>query len=59
VKRVAEKLGVSVAEFIQRAVRQALSVKGEKPWMKYAGFVESSDSNTNQLIDEVVYGSKD
>ena len=58
-KQEAAELGVSIAEFVRRAVRQALPVKGEKPWMRYAGFVESGNSSSSQSIDEVVYGSKD
>ena len=55
----AAALGISVAEFIRRAVREMLPVNGEGPWMKYAGFVESGDSHSSQSIDELVYGTKD
>ncbi len=58
-KQEAQQLGISIAEFVRRAVRHALPVNGEKPWMRYAGFVESGDSNSSQSIDEVVYGVKD
>jgi hypothetical protein len=51
--------GISVAEFIRRAIREHLPVPGEKPWMKYAGFVASGDPNSSQSIDELVYGTKD
>jgi len=40
VKAQAAALGISVAEFIRRAVRERLSITGEGPWMKYAVFVE-------------------
>ena len=53
------KLGISVAEFIRRAVRQTLPAPGTAPWMKYAGFVSTGDPNSSQSIDEIVYGSKD
>ena len=59
VKVEAKQLGISVAEFVRRAVRQTLPTNGEKPWMRYAGFVESGDRNSSQSIDEVVYGVKD
>ena len=58
-KKEAAALGISVAEFVRRAVRQTLPVRGEGPWMKYAGFVASGDPNSSQSIDEVVYGAKD
>jgi hypothetical protein len=58
-KKQARVLGISVAEFIRRAVRQQLPPSNDKPWMKYAGFVESGDPNSSQSIDELVYGAKD
>ena len=58
-KDEARKLGISVAEFVRRAVREALPPAGNAPWMKYAGFVESGNPNSSQEIDEIVYGHKD
>jgi len=58
VKKQAAALGISIAEFIRRAVRQQLPVSDEKPWMKYAGFVETGDPHSSQSIDELVYGAK-
>jgi hypothetical protein len=58
-RKQAAALGISVAELIRRAIRQILPVPGEGPWMKYAGFVESGDSNSSQSLDDIVYGSKD
>jgi hypothetical protein len=58
-KKQAAALGISVAEFIRRAVREHLPVRGEGTWMKYAGFVESGDRHSSQSIDEIVYGAKD
>jgi hypothetical protein len=57
-KQEASALGISVAELVRRAIRQMLPVKGVKPWMRYAGFVESGDRHSGQNVDEVVYGSK-
>ena len=57
-KQQASALGISIAEFVRRAVRQALPVKGRKPWMHYAGLVESGDPRSSRSVDEVVYGSK-
>lgn len=58
-KREAAAQGISVAEFVRRAVRQVLPPEGDASWMRYAGFVESGDSRSSQSIDEIVYGSKD
>ena len=58
-KEQAAALGISVAEFIRRAVRTLLPVHGEGPWMKYAGFVATGDPHSSQSIDDIVYGSKD
>jgi hypothetical protein len=59
VKREAKALGISVAEFVRRAIRHGLPAKSDSPWMRYAGLVESGNSRSSQTVDEVVYGSKD
>ncbi len=58
-KAEARRLGISVAEFVRRSVRDKLPADRSKPWMRYAGFVESGDSESSRRIDEIVYGSKD
>ena len=58
-KKEAEKLGISVAELVRRAIRDLLPPERSAPWMRYAGLVESGDSRSSQSIDEVVYGRKD
>lgn len=58
-KKEARALGISVAEFVRRALRDALPPTGEGPWMKYAGLVQSGDPHSSQSIDEIVYGHKD
>jgi len=58
-RRQAKKMGISVAEFVRRAIREALPVDKERPWMRYVGFVSSGDPRSSQNIDEVVYGRKD
>jgi hypothetical protein len=58
-KRQAAALGISLAEFIRRAVRERLPLHGDGPWMKYAGFVESGNPRSSHSIDEIVYGNKD
>ena len=58
-KKEARTLGIPVAEFVRRAVRQALPARGEGAWMRFAGLVESGDPNASRSIDDVVYGRKD
>ena len=58
-KREAQALGISVAEFVRRAIRQMLPASGKGAWMRYAGFVESGDPHSSQSVDDVVYGTKD
>ena len=59
VRDQAASLGISIAEFIRRAIRERLPVRGEGAWMKYAGFVETGDPHSSQTIDDLIYGSKD
>ncbi len=54
-----ERLGISLAELLRRSLRGLLPVDGSKPWMRYAGMVETGDSSSSLSIDEVVYGQKD
>jgi hypothetical protein len=58
VKTEAQSLGISMAEFIRRAIREALPPRGEGPWMKCAGFIETGNPRSSQSIDEIVYGQK-
>ena len=58
-KMEAKRLGVSLAELLRRSLRSLLPVDDSKPWMNYAGFVESGDPRSSQQIDEVVYGHKE
>lgn len=58
-KREARRLGVSLAELLRRSIQTMLSVGWEKPWMKYAGIVESADANASRRIDETVYDQRD
>ncbi len=57
-KREASRLGISLAEFLRRVLRTALPVDKTKPWMRYAGMVETGDPASSQNIDDVVYGHK-
>lgn len=58
-KLEAQALGISVAEFVRRAVRESLPPQGTAPWMRFAGFVDTGNSRSSQTIDEIVYGQKD
>jgi hypothetical protein len=58
-KKEARALGISVAEYVRRALRETLRPTGDGPWMRYAGFVESGDRRSTQSIDAVIYGTKD
>jgi hypothetical protein len=58
-KREARRLGISLAELLRRSLRQVLATDRSKPWMRYAGMVESGDPCSSQRIDDVVYGQKD
>jgi hypothetical protein len=58
-KREAERLGISLAELLRRSLRAVIPVDEAKPWMRYAGMVESGEPRSSQNIDDVVYGRKD
>ncbi len=58
-KHEAERLGISLAELLRRSLRTVIPADQSKPWMRYAGMVESGDPRSSQNIDEVIYGQKD
>jgi hypothetical protein len=58
-KREAARLGISLAELLRRSLRTALPVNESKPWMRYAGMVETGDPQSSRHIDDIVYGRKD
>lgn len=58
-KREARRLGVSLAELLRRSLRTVLPADASKPWMRFAGMIETGDSRASQKIDELVYGQKD
>jgi hypothetical protein len=58
-KREAERLGISLAELLRRSLRAVIPADEDRPWMRYAGMVESGDPRSSQNIDDVVYGRKD
>ena len=55
----AKRLGISLAELLRRSLRTLLPAESDKPWMRFAGFVETGDPHASQRIDDVIYGQKD
>jgi hypothetical protein len=53
-KREAGRLGISLAELLRRSVRAILPADDSKPWMRYAGMIETGDPMASQKIDDVV-----
>ena len=58
-KREAARLGISLAELLRRSLRSVIPVDESKPWMRYAGMVETGDPQSSQNIDDIVYGRKE
>ena len=58
-KQEARRLGISLAELLRRSLRAVLPVDESRPWMGYAGMVESGDSKSSRKIDEVIYGQEE
>ena len=58
-KMEASRLGISLAELLRRALRTMLPADPTKPWMRYAGMVETGDPESSRSVDDVVYGQKD
>ena len=54
----AERLGISLAELLRRSLRALLPDDPSRPWMRYAGMVESGCSDSSRTVDDIVYGSK-
>ena len=58
-KSEARRLGISLAELLRRSLRTMLPTDPTRPWMRFAGMIESGDPRSSQKIDDVVYGHKD
>ena len=58
-KREAKRLGISLAELLRRSLQGLLPVDESKPWMRYAGMLESGDPRSSEHIDDVIYGRKE
>ena len=57
-KMQARDLAISLAELVRRALRDKPPVDSDKPWMRYAGMVQSGDPDASVTIDDVIYGVK-
>lgn len=57
-KREAKRLGISLAEMLRRSLRDLLPADASKPWMRYAGMIETGKPDSSRRVDEVVYGFK-
>ncbi len=58
-KDEAGRLGISLAELLRRSLREVVPADLSKPWMRFAGMIESGDPHASETIDEIVYASKD
>lgn len=58
-KQEAARLGISLAALLRRSLRAVLPADASKPWMRYAGLIETGDPDASQKIDDVIYGQKD
>ena len=53
----AERQGVSIAEFVRRALAAQLhGADDRQPWMRHAGAQASGDAAASRSIDAIVYG---
>ncbi len=57
-KREAGRLGISMAKLFRHSLRTLLPDDISKPWMRYAGIIETGDPMASQKIDDIVYGQK-
>lgn len=58
-KQEARRLGISLAELLRRSLRTVLPFDESRPWMRYAGMVESGDPDSSRNVDEVIYGQEE
>jgi hypothetical protein len=58
-KREAARLGISLAELLRRSLRTLLPADEGRPWMRYAGMIDTGDAQSSRKIDDAVYGQKD
>lgn len=56
-KAEAKRQGLSLAEYLRRAVAAALTNRraAARPWMRHAGAVSSGDPEASRSVDDIVY----
>lgn len=52
-RRESEILGISIEELIRRLLQCSLFEASSKPWMRFAGMVESGDAKSSQEINSI------
>lgn len=57
-KKEAARQGISFAELVRRSLHETLPADPAKPWMRFAGMIDTGDPQSSSKIDEVVYGRK-
>lgn len=50
-KREVERLGISFAELVRRSLRTMIPADESKPWMNYAGMVETGDADLDCILN--------
>jgi hypothetical protein len=56
-KAEAARRGISIAELMRRALAAQLASRSpERPWMRFAGALDSGDPAASASVDAVVYG---
>ena len=57
-KAAARRQGISLAEFLRRAVAVSLGPRrsgAQRPWLNYAGVLASGDRKASRTVNAVVY----
>lgn len=59
-RKEARRRGISFAELCRRALATMVPEGGDedRPWLRYAGCLDSGDPRSSQTVDEVVYGGE-
>lgn len=47
-----------LVEIRRSLFRIFMRIQGSKPWMRYAGMVQSGDPASSQKIDQIIYGQE-
>ena len=59
-KAEAERLGIPLAELVRRSLHTLLRDNSARPWMRFAGMIDSGHCDAERTIDDdVVYDKRD